>query len=143
MKKALVFLFLILLLIIPGTASAQSYYFAVERLTVDAFWNENGTLDLLYEFVFVNQPGAHVIDYVDVGLPNYNFYDSDVTATLNGQPLWDISSSNYEGSGSGVGVGLGADAIPPGGRGTVQVFIPGIQTGVAIQHRIGAIPVPE
>jgi hypothetical protein len=131
-KNTLAFLAVILLLTIPGTALAQSYYFAVDQVTVDVFWQDDGSLDLVYEFVFQNQPEGHAIEYVDVGLPNYNFSDSDITANVNGQPLYDISSSNYEGSGSGVAVGLGSQAIPPGGRGTVQVFIFGID-GVLFQ----------
>lgn len=127
MKRLLLFLVLILCLIVPGRALAQSYFFGVPQATVNAYWQDDGTLDLVYEFVFHNDPGGHAIEYVDVGLPNNNYYDSDITANVNGQPLYDISSSNYEGSGTGVAVGLGTYSIPPGGRGTVQVFIYGIE----------------
>lgn len=127
MKRLLVFLVVILCLIVPTTALAQSYYFAVPRMTVNAYWQDDGTLDLAYEFVFHNEPSGHSIEYVDVGLPNYNYYDGDITASVDGQDLYDISSSNYEGSGSGVAVGLGSYSIPPGGRGTVQVYIAGIE----------------
>lgn len=127
MKKTLAFLVLILLLVVPGTALAQSYYFQVESELVHVYWEEDGTLDLVYEFVFINQPEGHSIEYVDVGLPNYNYYDSDISAYVNGKQLFYISSSEYEGSGSGVAIGLESNAIPPGGRGTVQVFINGIE----------------
>lgn len=127
MKKTLAFLILILLLIIPGTALAQDYYFQVESEVIHAYWMDDGSLDLFYEFVFVNQPEAHSIDFVDIGLPNTNYYDSDITANINGKQLTYISSSEYMGKGSGVAIGLESDAIPPGGRGTVQVFIQGIE----------------
>jgi hypothetical protein len=127
MKKALCIFLLVILLLIPSVAQAQSYYFSVERETADVYWESDGTLDLLYEFVFYNQPGSHVIDYVDVGLPNYNFYDSNITAEIDGKAISYISSSDYEGSGSGVAVGLGSDAIQPGSRGTVRVYVAGIE----------------
>ena len=123
MKKIFAFLIIIFLLIIPTSALAQSYYFHVEKETVHVYWEDDGTLDLIYEFVFVNQPEGHAIEYVDVGLPNYNFRDYNISADINGQALTYISSSDYEGSGSGVAIGLGSSAIPAGGRGTVRVFI--------------------
>ncbi|MCJ7716090.1 MAG: hypothetical protein MUO54_06180, partial [Anaerolineales bacterium] len=126
MKKTLAFSLLILLLLVPTTALAQSYYFGVEKETVHVYWEADGTLDLIYEFIFVNEPGAHAIEYVDVGLPNYNYSDSNISADVNGQAIADISSSGYEGSGSGVAIGLGSNAIQPGNRGTVRVFINGI-----------------
>ena len=126
MKKTAAFLIIIFLLIIPTSALAQSYYFHVEKETVHVYWEDDGTLDLIYEFVFVNQPEGHAIEYVDVGLPNSNFSTNDISADINGQALSYISRSDYEGSGSGVAIGLESLAIPPGGRGTVRVFINGI-----------------
>jgi len=123
MKKTFAFLIIIFLLIIPSSALAQSYYFQVEKETVHVYWEDDGTLDLIYEFVFINQPEGHPIEYVDVGLPNYNFSDYNISADIDGQGLSYISSSGYEGSGSGVAIGLGSLSIPPGGRGTVRVFI--------------------
>jgi hypothetical protein len=127
MKKLILFLLLILLLIVPTTALAQSYYFQVEKETVHVYWEDDGTLDLIYEFVFVNQAGSHIIDFVDVGLPNYNFSTYNISADIDGQALSFISSSEYAGSGSGVAVGLESLAIQPGGRGTVRVFVEGIE----------------
>jgi hypothetical protein len=123
MKKIFAFLIIIFLLIIPTSALAQSYNFHVEKETVHVYWEDDGTLDLIYEFVFVNQPEGHAIEYVDVGLPNNNYSDYNISADINGQALTYISSSDYEGSGSGVAIGLGSSAIAPGGRGTVRVFI--------------------
>jgi hypothetical protein len=127
MKKIVLFFLLILLLVVPSTALAQSYYFQVESETIHVFWKEDGSLDLFYEFEFVNQPEGHAIEYVDVGLPNYNYSDDNITAFINGKQIYYITSSEYEGAGSGVAIGLGSDSIPPGGRGTVQVYIYGIE----------------
>jgi len=127
MKKTAFILLLVILFLVPSSAFAQSYYFSVEKETVHVFWEADGTMDLIYEFVFYNQPGSHEIDYVDVGLPNYNFSDNNITADINGQTITYISSGGYEGTGSGVAVGLGSNAIAPGSRGTVRVFINGIE----------------
>jgi hypothetical protein len=127
MKKTVLFLLLFILVLIPSSVFAQSYYFTVEKETVHVFWESDGTMDLIYEFVFYNQPGSHVIDYVDVGLPNYNYSDSNISADINGQAMNYISSSGYEGTGSGVAVGLGSNAIAAGSRGTVRVFVNGIE----------------
>lgn len=127
MKKSILFLLLIIFFILPSSALAQSYYFSLDKETVHVYWEADGTMDLIYEFVFTNQPEGHAIEYVDVGLPNYNYSDSNISADVDGQAITYISSSGYEGSGSGVAVGLGGNSIPPGGRGVVRVFIDGIE----------------
>jgi len=127
MKKSIQFLLLIILFLLPSSALAQSYFFSLDKETVHVYWEADGSMDLIYEFVFTNQPGGHAIEYVDVGLPNYNYSDSNISADVDGQAITDISSSGYEGSGSGVAVGLGINSIPPGGQGVVRVFIDGIE----------------
>ncbi len=127
MKKTALFLLLLVVLLIPSSALAQSYYFRLDIETVHVFWEADGTLDLIYEFVFINQPEGHAIEYVDVGLPNNQYSDSNISADVNGQSLSYISSSGYEGSGTGVAVGLGSNSIPPGGQGVVRVFINDIE----------------
>ena len=127
MKKSILFLLLIILLLLPSSALAQSYYFSLDQETVHVYWEADGSMDLIYEFVFTNQPEGHAIEYVDVGLPNYNYSDSNISADVDGQAITYISSSGYEGSGSGVAVGLGVNSIPPGGRGVVRVFIEDIE----------------
>jgi hypothetical protein len=127
MKKTALFLLLLIVLLIPSSALAQSYYFRLDIETVHVFWEADGTLDLIYEFIFINQPEGHAIDYVDVGLPNNQYSDNNISADVNGQSLSYISSSGYEGSGTGVAVGLGSNSIPPGGQGVVRVFIDDIE----------------
>ena len=110
----------ILTLGITTSALAQDYYFAVEQETVHVYWNENGTLSLDYTFVFGNQPGAHVIDFVDIGLPNNSYEFGSISADVNGNTV-DIST-DYQGSGCcGVAVDMGNYAIPAGQRGSVHV----------------------
>jgi hypothetical protein len=128
MKKRIVsIVFLAILLLVPlSVAYAQTYSFRVPREVIDAYWESGGTLTLNYEIVFQNSANADPIDYVDIGLPNDNFFASDASATIDGQPVSDISESNYEGNGYGVGLYLGQDAIQPGRTGTIEFSITGV-----------------
>ena len=122
-----------LLLLITTPATAQDYYFQLPKLTVDAYWNSDGTLSLDYTYNFVNTSSGHTIEYVDLGLPNSNYSDSNISASVNGNPVYDISSSGFQGSGSdGVAIGLGQYSINPGASGTVQVHVDKI-SGVLYQ----------
>jgi hypothetical protein len=81
-----------------------------------------------YTFYFANEPSGHAIDFVDLGLPNANYSDNNITASVNGNPVYDISSSNFQGEGgTGVAIGLEQYAIQPGESGTVQVHIDDIR----------------
>src|SRR6186713_650071 len=123
-------LFLVLglaaLLVTP--AAAQSYDFSMDKVDANVYWNEDGTLSLDYLLTFTNQPGGHVIDFVDVGLPTNTFDINAVQADVNGNPL--KISSDFQGpSGYGVAVEMGPYAIQPGGMGTLHVRadnIPGV-----------------
>ncbi|MGE5123196.1 MAG: hypothetical protein ACM3H7_01665 [Acidobacteriaceae bacterium] len=113
-----------LFLLIISPAAAQSYYFELPKLTIDAYWQSDGSLSLDYTYNFVNMPSGHTIEYVDLGLPNSNYSDSNITASVDGHPVYDISSSGFQGEGSdGVAVGLGQYSIPPGGSGMVQIHV--------------------
>jgi hypothetical protein len=114
-------LVIILALTMTTSALAQSYSFSLTNEVVNVYWNADGTLSLDYQFTFVNQPGAHAIDFVDVGLPNDNYVYNTITADVNGSPV--SISSDYQGSGSGVAVDLGSRAIQPGQTGTVHVYV--------------------
>ncbi len=123
-RLAILALLTILLLLLPGSAIAQTYLFQLDKETVNLFWNEDGTLAIDYVFIFSNDPSASPIDYVDVGIPNANFDPSTIFADVDGNPVTDISQSGYQGNGdSGVAVGLGDYAIQPGQSGQVHVFI--------------------
>jgi hypothetical protein len=122
-------LILYVALILPASALAQSSYsFGVPLESVDVYWNSDGTEALQYAFTFVNQSGAHPIDYVDVGMPNSNFDMNTVTADVNGHNV-SVDQSQYQGNGSGFSVVMGDQTIQPGVSGVVHVNVGSI-TGV-------------
>ena len=126
MQRRLISILLIftILFLISSPATAQSYLFQLPTETVDAYWNSDGTLTLDYTLVFINDPSGHIIDYVDLGLPNSNYSDSNITASVNGNQVYDISTSGFQGQGSeGVAIGLGQYSIQPGLTGTLHVQI--------------------
>lgn len=125
-KLAVLFLFCTVLLT-SGIALAQAYFFSLPTFTVHAFWNEDGALSIDYVYEFQNHPSGHPIEFVDVGLPNRYFDEGNIFADVNGNPITDISRSDYEGEGQGVAVALGQYAIPPGESGVVHVFIGSVE----------------
>ncbi|HUH99115.1 MAG TPA: hypothetical protein VLZ89_17275 [Anaerolineales bacterium] len=129
-RKLLTWLFILFLAVcLPASALAQqSYQFSVDKELVDAYWNADGSESVEYTFNFTNQPGAHPIDYVDVGMPNNNFDMSTVTADVNGSSL-SVSQSDYQGNGSGFAVVMGSQTIQPGASGSLHVYVGSI-TGV-------------
>lgn len=122
MKLRLISSFLLVIFMLAATSSvaAQEYSFSLDEETVHVYWNDDGTIAVDYVFVFTNAPGAHVIDFVDVGMPNGNF--ENVSADVDGQPLR-ISSDDYQGSGTGFAVDMGAYAIRPGQTGRLHVYV--------------------
>lgn len=107
-----------------GPASAQSYSFQLRQETVDVFLESDGTYRLVYAFDFANDPGASPIDFVDVGLPTSDYDLGRIRASVDGQPLSDISDSPVVKP--GIAVGLGPLAISPGGSGVVAVEVGGV-----------------
>jgi len=124
MRRLLAILFIIFIALgFPLSTLAQgNYYFSVDEETVNVYWNEDGTVSLDYTFVFSNQPGAHIIDFVDVGMPNYSFDMGTVSADVDGVPV-SVDSGEYQGSGSGFAVVMGSQAIGPGDTGRVHVHV--------------------
>jgi hypothetical protein len=129
MKIRSIFLITLFLatLFITGRANAADYYFQNPTRTVDVFWNEDGTETLLYEFTFQNDPSGHVIEFVDLSLPNDSFEVSNISAWVNSQPITYISRDEYLGTGSGVALGLGEYSILPGMAGKVTARVERIQ----------------
>lgn len=126
-KRILSLLLLAIFVLVPLSAAyAQTYAFSVPREQVDAYWESDGTLSLEYEIVFQNADFADPIDYVDIGMPNNNFFGSNATATIDGVPVEYISESEYQGNGYGIALSLGQNAIQPGRSGTVRMSIAGI-----------------
>ena len=112
-----------LMLALVSRAAAQgSYSFSLDKELTNVYWNADGTLALDYVFTFTNDPGAHVIDFVDVGMPNSNFTIGTVSADVQGNSIG--ISENYQGQGgSGFSVALDNYAIQPGQHGSVHVHI--------------------
>src|SRR5690349_4771825 len=123
MKRRLLTITLVLLFAFSMATSvlAQSYSFSLDKEVVNVYWNSDGTLSLDYVFTFTNQPGAHAIDFVDVGLPNGNYVFNTIKADVNGSPV--SISTDYQGSGSGVVVDMGSHAIGSGQSGNVHVTV--------------------
>jgi len=118
------FVLLIFLAVIVSPVYAQDYSFNLRSVDVIVSVNQDGTVTLDYTWDFQNDPGAHEIDYVDVGLPNEKFDMGSVSGTVNGQPVTSVDSMT-----NGVSLYLGANAIQPGESGTVTMHvesIPGI-----------------
>lgn len=109
----------LLLVLLTPAALAQDYSFSVQENRVHLYINQDGTVDIVYDITFANDPGARPIDVVDVGLPNGNYNRSDVRASIDGVPIARISDSPYVEY--GVAVELGNAAIAPGRSGTVHV----------------------
>lgn len=127
-KRILSFLFLVILLLsLSGSALAQDYYFQVPKLNIDVYWNEDGTATNNYVFVFTNDASGD-IEYVDLGLPNSSFDESQITANVDGTPIYYISRSEFQGEGGiGVAIGLGSNSIPNGKTGAVTIRVPNIE----------------
>jgi hypothetical protein len=122
-KRAVLILVVVFLLLTPGSALAQDYYFNMPNVIVHVYWNEDGSMSIDYVLDFINHPNGHAIEFVDVALPNRNFNVRDIYADVNGERVTNISTGEYTGSGPGVGIGLGRFSIPPGQSGQVHVFI--------------------
>ena len=115
-----IFLALTLLLSIALPVLAQDYSFEVPEVEVNVYLESDGTAAIEYNYLFRNAAGAHVIDFVDIGMPGASSYNlSDITASINGNPITDISDSPYV---DGVALGLGSNAIQPGDTGIVYMY---------------------
>ncbi len=129
MKRIAKLLVLVLALVLAGLAAlpagGQTYLFSLDAEVVDVFWQTDGTVTIDYLMTFTNDQSADPMEYVDVGVPTEDYDLSRVQASIDGQPLSDISASPYVTP--GVAVGLGARAIPPGSKGTLAVSMEGVR----------------
>ena len=67
------FVLIVLMFTMVSSVAAQSYTFNLTQEIVNVYWNSDGTMALDYVFTFANDPNGHVIDFVDVGMPNGNY----------------------------------------------------------------------
>jgi hypothetical protein len=129
MKIRLISLFLLLGLVfgVPLRASAASdYSFSLDKEVVQVYWNLDGTESFDYVMAFSNDPGAHTIDYVDMGMPNSHFDMGNVKAFVTADRMTEfkvpVSKSDYEGSGSGFAVQMSLP-IYAGESGSIHVTV--------------------
>lgn len=111
----------LLILAFAQPVSALSLKFTVERSQADVFINPDGTVSVEYLYVFNNDSGGDLIDFVDVGVPTTDYDLNSVKAEVDGKPITDIQESPYVKP--GIALGLGGNAIQPGAKGTVRVQI--------------------
>lgn len=124
MKKRLLAISFALMLLFTSTTTvlAQDYYFRLDKMVADVYWNSDGTMSLDYLLTFSNEPNGHPIEFVDVGMPVTSFDINSIQASINGNPL--SISSDFEGPGGyGFAVEMGQYTIPPGQTGTVRVYV--------------------
>ena len=124
MKLRLFALFAIIILMftLVSSVAAQSYTFSLNQEIVNVFWNSDGTIAVDYVFTFTNDPSGHVIDFVDVGMPNGDFNLGTAAADVGGNPV--NVSSDFQGDGPyGFSVDMGSYAIQPGQTGSVHVSV--------------------
>ncbi|MCD6356300.1 MAG: hypothetical protein J7L66_03345 [Anaerolineaceae bacterium] len=115
--SALTCLVLLSFLITP--VFAQDYFFEIPEQEIDIYIERNGSITIEYYYLFRNASGAHAIDFVDIGMPaNSSYQLSDITATIDGHAITDITDSPYV---DGVALGLGSNAIPAGSVGIVYM----------------------
>jgi hypothetical protein len=122
LRLAVALILTALILSIPLQAAlAQDYSFSVDSNISSVYVQEDGSIDIVYDITYTNDPGAHVIDIADVGLPN-DYYDlSTARATINGQPVTGIYKSEW--LETGVEIHLGSNQILPGQTGTLHLEI--------------------
>ncbi len=115
-------LLLILLLALQvAPANAQNLDFQVPQQNIQAIVNSDGTLSLDYTIVFANSASGDVIDIVDVGMPNYDYEISSMSAEIDGYAAEEILDSEYVHP--GIEVHLGSHSIQPGQTGTLHLHV--------------------
>jgi hypothetical protein len=122
-RQILLILFAVCVISLPiwTPAHAQTYYFSVDEEFVHVYIESDGSMKIEYIITFTNDSSASPIDFIDIGLPNYQYNLSNIFAWLNDQPISHVKNSEYVSP--GIEIGLGSNAIPPGGTGEVKVSI--------------------
>ncbi len=101
---------------LSSSASAQEYRFRVPEVRVVLAVQPDASVIIEYRMTFQNQPGAHAIDVVDVGMPTKDY--EVLGASVDGKPLhsWAPSTEIK----TGPEVRLDPYAIPAGGAGVFE-----------------------
>ncbi len=108
-------LILLLLLLIPLSASGQNYDFSIPEFSCTVEINRDRSLNIHYNILFECTPGYSSIDVIDIGFPSYDFSASQVEARVDGHTLTRIYMSPY--IDNGVEVHLDGNAIHSGEQG--------------------------
>jgi hypothetical protein len=104
---------------------AQDYRFQVPEQAAVVTINKDGSINIDYTIKFYNDSGAHAIDAVDIGLPNYDYQLKNISADVNGVAINKITDSPYVSP--GIAVELQNNEIPAGGSGIVHVYIQNVK----------------
>jgi len=119
---------LLILVLLAGSVTpvyAQDYRFQVPDQAVVVYINTDGSINIDYTITFQNDPGAHAIDIVDIGLPNYQYELRNISADINGTAITKITNSDVVSP--GISLYLQGDEIPAGGTGTVHAYIQNVK----------------
>ncbi len=106
----------VLLLVMCATAGAQDYSFSVPEMVLEVVPHADASATFKYTILFQNNAGAHPINVVDIGLPHRGYDIENMSATLNGETVYNISRSTY------IDVGVEVPLVPqiePGESGLV------------------------
>ena len=114
---ALLFLLALTVFMPASGVLAQNYDFAVPELRMQVFIEPDASARIVYDITFENYGSP--IDIVDIGTPHDGYDLSNFIASIDGQPLDSIYTSEY--IDTGVEIHLGSDAIPSGQTGTLHV----------------------
>ncbi len=125
LRYTCVFLILILLAGNVNAVYAQDYRFQVPEQSVVVYVNTDGSINIDYTMTFLNDSGAHAIDIVDIGLPNYQYELKDISAEIDGVPITRITHSDVVSP--GISLYLENSEIPAGGTGTVRAYIQNVK----------------
>ena len=110
---------LIVVATICAGAHAQNYSFEVPEMELHVTVNPDASVRMNYMIKFYCNPGADAVDIVDIGLPDYNYDFSNMSAGLNGEQLLTIRKSEYLTSMPAVEVPI-VPAIEPGSAGVFE-----------------------
>ena len=67
--------------------AAQEWRFQVNERIVHVYVNDDGSIWIDYDITFTPDPGAHPLDIIDIGLPNYDYSLGDVSADVDGDSI--------------------------------------------------------
>ena len=126
LRYACIFLILIMLGGSVTPVYAQDYRFQVLEQAVVVSVNKDGSINIDYTMTFANDSGAHAIDIVDIGLPNYDYELKNISADVNGTAITRITNSDVVSP--GISLYLQSNEIPAGGTGTVHAYIQNVKT---------------